>query len=79
MLGLDPLYVANEGKLMAAVAGRAARMRFSRPCVATSMDAEAAIIGHVVAEHPGRVVLKTTLGTRRILNTLAGEQLPRIC
>jgi hydrogenase expression/formation protein HypE len=40
---------------------------------------EAAIIGQVHADHPGRVVLRTTLGTRRLLDMLAGEQLPRIC
>jgi len=78
LLGLDPLYVANEGKLVAIVGeGDAdallAAMR-SHP-----LGREAAIIGRAVAGHPGRVVLRTLLGTRRALDMLAGEQLPRIC
>ncbi len=78
ILGLDPLYVANEGKLVAMVAERhagtvLAAMR-THP-----YGREAAIIGRVVSEHPKRVVLRTWLGTRRLLDMLAGEQLPRIC
>jgi hydrogenase expression/formation protein HypE len=78
LLGLDPLYVANEGKLIAIVAERDA------PTVLSSMRAhpfgtEAATIGRVTADHPKRVVLRTWLGTRRLLDMLAGEQLPRIC
>ena len=78
MLGLDPLYVANEGKLVAIVPQQAA------PLLLKAMRAhpegrEAAIIGRVGAKNPGRVVLRTVLGTRRLLDMLAGEQLPRIC
>jgi len=78
LLGLDPLYVANEGKLIAMVAEEDAgpvldAMRAHRH------GREAAIIGRVLADHPGRVVLRTWLGTRRLLDMLAGEQLPRIC
>jgi len=78
LLGLDPLYVANEGKLVAfvapAVAGAVlARMRTHE------YGREAAVIGQVTAEHPGRVVLRTPLGARRVVDMLAGEQLPRIC
>jgi len=78
VLGLDPLYVANEGKLVAFVAPEAA------DAVLATMRAheygrEAAIIGRVTAEHAGRVVLRTALGARRILDMLVGEQLPRIC
>ncbi len=78
LLGLDPLYVANEGKLVAFVAPAAA------DAVLATMRAheygrEAAIIGQVMAEHAGRVVLRTALGARRILDMLVGEQLPRIC
>ena len=78
MLGLDPLYVANEGKLIACAPPRIA------DAVLAAMRAheygrEAAIIGRVMAEHPGRVVLRTALGAHRILDMLAGEQLPRIC
>ena len=68
----------EEGKLVAIVEERDAHgllgaMR-SHP-----LGREAAIIGRVVAEHPGRVVLRTLLGTRRAVDMLAGEQLPRIC
>lgn len=78
LLGLDPLYVANEGKLVAIVEGRDASrvlgvMRSQR------YAEEAAVIGRVVADHPARVVLHSLLGTRRLLDMLAGEQLPRIC
>jgi hydrogenase expression/formation protein HypE len=78
LLGLDPLYVANEGKLVAFVSPGVA------DAVLAAMRAheygrEAAIIGEVTAEHAGRVVLRTALGARRILDMLVGEQLPRIC
>ena len=78
ILGLDPLYVANEGKLIAILSEKDA------PVVLEAMRAhpdgrETALIGRVTAERPGRVVLRTTLGTRRLLDMLAGEQLPRIC
>jgi hydrogenase expression/formation protein HypE len=78
LLGLDPLYVANEGKLIAMVAERDAE-RVLSAMRAHPYGAEAAIIGRVLAEHPRRVVLRTWLGTRRLLDMLAGEQLPRIC
>ena len=78
MLGLEPLYCANEGKLL---------------CVAAQEDAEkllaamralpegenAAQIGVVTANAPGKVLMKTALGGRRVLQKLAGAQLPRIC
>ena len=78
MLGLDPLHVANEGKLVAIVdAGDAedvvARMRKNQ------YGRDAAIIGEVQEGHPGRVVMKTRLGTSRIVDMLVGEPLPRIC
>jgi len=78
MLGLDPLYVANEGKLVAVVAERDAE-RVLAAMQEHPLGADAAIIGRVVAEHSRRVVLRTALGARRILDMLAGEQLPRIC
>jgi len=78
LLGLDPLYVANEGKLVAVVAGQDAEKALAA-MRAHEYGAEAAIIGRVVAEHPGRVVLRTALGARRIVDMLVGEQLPRIC
>jgi hydrogenase expression/formation protein HypE len=78
ILGLDPLYVANEGKVAVAVAreGTEAALGALR---AHPLGVEAAIIGQVTEEHAGRVVLRTMLGAHRILDMLAGEQLPRIC
>ncbi|MFC2026501.1 hydrogenase expression/formation protein HypE [Chloroflexota bacterium] len=78
MLGLDPLHVANEGKLVAIVdTGDAeaivARMRKNQ------YGRDATIIGEVQEKHPGRVVMKTRLGTSRIVDMLVGELLPRIC
>jgi hydrogenase expression/formation protein HypE len=78
LLGLDPLYVANEGKLVAivppemedTVLDAMRRHRYGR---------EAALIGGVCATHPGRVVLQTSLGAHRVLDMLSGAQLPRIC
>jgi hydrogenase expression/formation protein HypE len=78
LLGLDPLYVANEGKLIAIVAPEAAGSVLAA-LRAHEYGREAAVIGRVTAEHPGRVVLRTALGARRVVDMLAGEQLPRIC
>ena len=78
ILGLDPLYVANEGKLVAIVGAASAdailaRMRENR------YGREARMIGEVVADHAPLVLMKTEIGGTRILDTLFGEQLPRIC
>ena len=78
MLGFDPLYIANEGKLVAMVAQDDAQsvlhaMRTSR------YGEEAVIIGEVTSAPQGRVLLKTALGSTRIVDMLAGEMLPRIC
>ncbi|MDM7999674.1 MAG: hydrogenase expression/formation protein HypE [Dehalococcoidia bacterium] len=78
MLGIDPLYVANEGKLVAMVPPEDAnavlqKMRQHR------YGKDAAIIGEVKADHPGRVVMKTALGASRIVDMLVGDPLPRIC
>jgi hydrogenase expression/formation protein HypE len=78
ILGLDPLYVANEGKLVAVVGPDAAggvleRMR-SHP-----LGRNACCIGHVVAAHPRRVLLRTEIGGTRVLDVMMGEPLPRIC
>jgi hydrogenase expression/formation protein HypE len=78
MLGLDPLYVANEGKLVAFVAPQLAG-HVLEAMRAHEYGRDAAIIGQAVAGHAGRVVLRTALGARRILSMLAAEQLPRIC
>jgi hydrogenase expression/formation protein HypE len=78
ILGLDPLYVANEGKLIAIVARDAAdealELLRDHP-----LGRDAAIIGEVVDEHAGRVVLRSRIGGRRVVDMLSGEQLPRIC
>jgi len=78
VLGLDPLYVANEGKLIAIVSAAMAegvlqQMREHRH------GGDAVIIGEVVAEHPGMVLMRTEIGGTRVLDVMFGEQLPRIC
>jgi hydrogenase expression/formation protein HypE len=78
LLGLDPLYVANEGKLVAVVEPEAAEVALST-LRAHRYGHEAAIIGSISEDHGGRVVLRTPLGTRRVIDMLVGEQLPRIC
>ena len=78
MLGLDPLYVANEGVFAA----------FVDPCIAEAFveklrslehGTDAVIIGEVVESHPGKVVLHSAIGGKRVVNMAVGEQLPRIC
>jgi hydrogenase expression/formation protein HypE len=78
LLGLDPLYVANEGKLVAIVTAEAAEAALAA-LRAQDVGREAAVIGQVTGTHPGRVVLRTALGARRVVDMLTGEQLPRIC
>ena len=78
LLGFDPLYVANEGKLVAVVAANGAE-KVVEVMRRNKYGKEAAIIGEVVLEHPGRVILKTRMGASRIVDMLVGEQLPRIC
>lgn len=78
LLGFDPLYLANEGKLLAFV---------SAECVDAVLNViqgdpcgkDAAVIGEVVTDYPGKVFMKTRIGGKRIVDMLAGEQLPRIC
>ena len=78
ILGLDPLYVANEGKLLALVAASDAP-RLLSAMQAHPLGREAAIIGEVVPEHPGTVLMRTRIGGSRVVDMLSGEQLPRIC
>jgi hydrogenase expression/formation protein HypE len=78
MLGFDPLYIANEGKLVAMV-GREDAEPVLKAMRATRYGEDAVIIGEVTAEPRGRVLLKTALGSTRIVDMLAGEMLPRIC
>lgn len=78
ILGLDPLYMANEGKLIAIVSSEDANKVLN--CMrAHPYGSEASVIGKVVSQNCGRVVMKTEIGGTRILDMLAGEQLPRIC
>ncbi len=78
MLGLDPLYVANEGKLVAAVPPEDAE-RVLEAMRQHPLGRDAAVIGEVVAEHPGMVLMRSLVGGERVVTLLAGEQLPRIC
>ena len=78
ILGLDPLYVANEGKLIAIVAAEVAEAMVAR-MKATRYGRDACIIGEVKAEPKGIVAMVTGFGGTRIVDMLAGEQLPRIC
>jgi hydrogenase expression/formation protein HypE len=78
MLGLDPLYVANEGKLLAVVppedASRLLGVMRSHP-----LGRDAGLIGEVTDAHPELVVMKSRVGGERVVAMLSGEQLPRIC
>jgi hydrogenase expression/formation protein HypE len=78
MLGFDPLYVANEGKLVAIVPKEEAE-KVLAVMKSTRYGEGAVVIGEVVAEPKSRVLLKTTLGSTRVVDMLAGEMLPRIC
>ena len=78
ILGIDPLSVANEGKLVAVVPATVAddiiQVMRQHP-----LGRQAVVIGEVVAEHPGVVALQTGLGVSQVLDMPVGEQLPRIC
>ncbi len=78
ILGLDPLYVANEGVFIAvtdnSIADKVVEMlRGYEYCN------KASLIGHFTSDHPGKVLMQNDIGGRRVINMLAGEQLPRIC
>ena len=78
ILGLDPLYIANEGKVLVFVkAGDADGVLDAMRTFPEGR--ECSIIGEVVSNHPGKVVIQTSIGTRRVVDMPAGEQLPRIC
>jgi hydrogenase expression/formation protein HypE len=78
ILGLDPLYVANEGKLLAVVANKDVEAVLTT-LQSHSLGENAAVIGEVVHEHPRFVMMKTRVGGTRVVDMLSGEQLPRIC
>jgi hydrogenase expression/formation protein HypE len=78
MLGFDPLYIANEGKVI--VIAPAAEADLALMAMRNAVyGIDAVRIGEVKAESPGRVLLRTPFGGTRILDVLAGEMLPRIC
>jgi len=78
ILGLDPLYLANEGKLICILPERLAAKALT-VMRRDPLGRDARVIGRVSSENPGKVVLRTGLGGRRLLGMLEGEQLPRIC
>jgi hydrogenase expression/formation protein HypE len=78
MLGLDPLYVANEGKCLVLVAEFAAE-RVLQAMRNHPRGKQTTMIGEVIEGDPGRVVLRSSIGGTRIVDVLSGEQLPRIC
>ncbi len=78
LLGLDPLYVANEGKFVAVVAGKDADKVLGQ-LRKNPLGREAAIIGEVVEDPPAMVLMRSPIGGKRVVQMLAGEQLPRIC
>lgn len=78
ILGLDPFYIANEGKLIAVLPALQAEAVL-KVMQKNPYGRQAALIGEVKAENPGKVVLKTSIGGKRLMDMLAGEQLPRIC
>jgi len=78
LLGMDPLHVANEGKLVAIVPPDAAETTVEILRRSTA-GRDAAVVGEVVSSHAGMVIARTPFGTSRVVDTMVGEQLPRIC
>ena len=78
MLGFDPMYIANEGKLVCFVPREEAE-KVLDVMKQTRYGEDAVIIGEVAEEPKGRVLLKTAIGSTRVVDMLAGEMLPRIC
>ena len=78
MLGFDPMYVANEGKIVMIVDGKDAEKIIGK-WQKNHLGKNSAVIGEVVEDHPGKVIMKTVVGGSRILDLLTGAQLPRIC
>jgi hydrogenase expression/formation protein HypE len=78
LLGFDPLYLANEGKVLIA-AKREDELRILKAMRRDPLGRKACVIGRITKDHPGRVYLNTSSGGKRIIGMLSGEQLPRIC
>ncbi|MCF6342460.1 MAG: AIR synthase-related protein, partial [Bacteroidales bacterium] len=78
LLGFDPLYVANEGKVVMVVGNDDAK-KVLRTMRQNKLGKDAAIIGEITKEHQGKSWLQTIVGGRRVIEMLSGQQLPRIC
>ena len=78
VLGFDPLHIANEGKVII-VAGEYEGRKILEVLRKNGLGVNSAIIGRFVSDHPGKVVLRNETGGRRIIDSLSGDQLPRIC
>ncbi len=78
LLGLDPIYIANEGKLLAFVEPDHAEAVL-QAIIEDDFGKDASVIGEVVSDYPGKVIMQTSIGGTRIIDMLTGDQLPRIC
>ena len=78
ILGLDPLYIANEGKVLIFVPESEAE-KILNVLRNNNFGKDASIIGRVTNDDPGMVIMKTLIGSSRIVDMISGEQLPRIC
>jgi len=78
LLGLDPIYIANEGKLLAFVGPDHAEAVL-KAIIEDDFGKDASVIGEVVSDYPGKVIMQTSIGGTRIIDMLTGDQLPRIC
>ena len=78
LLGFDPLHVANEGKVLI-VAEEKESQQIIEIMKNDPLGGKSAMIGRIVRDHPGKVVLKTSTGGLRIVDSLSGDPLPRIC
>jgi hydrogenase expression/formation protein HypE len=78
LLGFDPLHVANEGKVII-VASQSYAHEILEVLKMNEYGRDSSVIGRVVNDHPGKVVLRNETGGRRIIDSLSGDQLPRIC
>lgn len=75
---VDPIYIANEGKLLAFVEPDLAEAVL-KAIIEDDFGKDASVIGEVVSDYPGKVIMQTSIGRTRIIDMLTGDQLPRIC
>jgi hydrogenase expression/formation protein HypE len=78
ILGLDPLYVANEGKLIALVPAEDSE-KVLAVMRGHPFGKDSVVIGEVVSDYPGTVIMRSRIGGNRVVDMISGEQLPRIC